>query len=489
MKQILSTIVLLICCVADIAAQQIDFQKTYSSTGPSNQGSSIIEQANGDFIICGVRSVPTSSSQYIGSIFLFRIKSNGDTIWTKEIGTFNDRELGFGMTQLPNNNLVLVGSINTPPNAATTDALIVYTDINGNTIWQKRYGGNALDYATDVAYDGSNIIVCGRTESYGAGDSDAWLLKLNLSGDTLWTKTFGGAAFDDAQTIIAVNNEYVITGGTYSFAAGQYDDAWVIKLDSSGKQLWRKTYGLADRVDWAWTITPDINNGSVVGYVFVGVKNTEEAQPGNARGDLHFVKIDLSGNVVWDKTIQGTPWRREGYSVKQLSDRGFIISGYKLDPTAQSQQMYVLKTDNAGDVVWDTAYGNIDSSYQALDIVATNDGGWAITGAVFKPGQPIRYIFVTKYSNNPTGIAFSSLNNSDWEVYPNPSTDGLVHVRFANAEVQKLRLLSIDGSTIKEYEASYLSKNNVDFSIKVKGLYILEVATNKGVVRRMVNVL
>lgn len=488
MKRILTVFIACFAVLSLHAQHHLAFQKLYSTTGPSNQGNSIIAQPNGDFIVSCIRSVPMSGGQYIANILLLRINGTGDTLWTKEIGTATERELVYNMIQLPNNNLVITGSINIPP-VGMSDALIVYADINGDVIWQKQIGGSNGDFATDAAFDGQNLIICGATESYGAGAEDVWLIKMNLSGDTLWTKTFGGMQTDDAWSIIVAHNQYIFTGGTYSYANGQYDDAWLVKTDTSGNEIFRKTYGVQDRVDWAWSVIPTETNGVIDGYAFTGIKDTEENAPGNGNGALHFVKTDTAGNVVWDKSIQGspTPWRREGFDLIQTTDGGYVICGYKLEPSVQSQQLYVVRTDAGGNVIWDTAYGTSDSSYYTNSMVATNNGGWVITGSVFhpNPSQQIRYIFVARF--DPGGAAVHSIEYADEvALYPNPVTGDRLFIKgMENSKIQSVRITSIDGRIIKEYNQGNLS--TIDLSgISTTGMLLVDIITDEGVTRKKV---
>lgn len=480
MKNVIIAIICLFFVAQDSNAQSVRFQKLYSTTGPSNQGRSIIEQSNGDFIVSGIRSVPMSGGQFVANIYLMRIDNTGDTVWTKEIGTPTDREQAYDMIQLPNGNLLMVGSTNIPPSGAS-NAILVYTDISGNIIWQKEYGGSDNDYATSAVFDGQNLVVCGITSSYGAGSNDAWLLKLNLSGDTLWTKTYGGAMVDDAWSVIYDNDQYLFTGGTYSYADGQFDDAWIIKTDTSGNMIWRKTYGVKDRVDWAWQIIVTKNSGITDGYAITGVKDTEENQPGNAQGDLHFVRVDTAGNVLWDKSIAGTPWRREGFNIAQFSNGSFLLSGYKLDFASQSQQLYIVKTDNAGTVIWDTSYGQADSNYYVNGMTITNDGGWAVTGAVFHPSQPVRYVYVTKFNSGGVDVNSISSPLNDIAIYPNPVSGGKLYVKCPSSiNVSKIEVYTVDGKLIKGYNSAVGRLTEIDIS-SLHGSLMISIYTDKGV--------
>lgn len=467
-------------------AQQLSFGRTYSTSGPTNLGRDIIELSNGDLLIAGVRSVPMSGGQYVANVILLKLKPNGDTIWVKEIGTITERELGYALTQLPNNNIIITGSINIPPNGLS-NAIVICTDNNGNLLWQKEYGGGQSDYATDVIFDGQNIVVCGITESFGAGNSDAWLLKLNTLGDTLWTKTYGGVNIDDAWKVVYVNNAYYFTGGTYSYANGSFDDAWIVKTDTSGNEIWKKSYGVANKVDWAWSIIPAYNNNVIDGFVFCGVKDTEESAPGNSRGSLHFVKVDTNGNVIWDKSIANsgsTNWRMEGFDIAQLADDGFVICGYKLEPTVQSQQLYIVRTDASGAVVWDTAYGTSDSNYYAYALTATNDGGWVVAGSVFDMSQPYRYIYIARFSNEPNNIAMLNDDVPLVSIYPNPVEKELNILTSEDNYIENIKIYNVGGKLIME--RAYDMEKSVSINIINTGYYIIEIETSEGIVRRKV---
>lgn len=485
-KQLLLFIVVLFVASSTFA-QHLLFKKLYSTNGPSNQASGILQQPNGDLIVTGIRSVPIGGSQYIANIIVLRIKSNGDTIWTKEIGTTTDRELANGVTQLPNGNIVIVGSINLPPNGLS-DAFIVCIDTAGNTLWQKKYGGSQSELATDAVFDGEHIIVCGMTDSYGAGDNDSWLLKLNQSGDTVWTKTYGGTLVDDAWGIVVAHDAYYFTGGTYSYANGQFDDAWIVKTDTAGNKLWHKTYGEKDKVDWAWGITPSVSNGVVDGLVFTGVKDTELNQPNSSYGSMHLVKIDTSGAIVWDKSISntgGTNWRREGFDIKRFESGGYIISGFKLEPSIQSQQFYVVKTDDVGTVLWDTAFGTSDSNYYANALTITSDGGWAVTGSVFNFAQQMRYIYVAKFSPNNVSVEHFDFKKAI-DIYPNPIVGNEVNIIAGNdVQVNRVEVVSIDGQVLQDVN---FQQANTKYTIPIErsGVFILNIYTDKGITRRKI---
>ncbi len=481
MKQFFTVVIIIISGFC-ASAQHRQFQKLYSTTGPTNQGVAVIEQGNGDIIMCGVRSVPIGSGQYIANILLVRTDKHGDTIWTKELGTQSDRELSLAMEQLPGSDLIIVGSINVPPNAATMDALVIRCDTSGSVIWQKQYGGPFQDYATGVAIDNSHIVVCGVTSPDTSANTDVWLLKLDMNGDTLWTRSFGDTVLDEATDIATVNGEYYISGSTYLYTGnGPHLDSRLLKIDANGNELWSRTYGVTDRLDIARSIEPAIYNGVVDGLVFTGITNVEYTQSGVLYGDLQLVKIDTSGNVIWSKPINGSPYRREGTDIKQLSNEDFIITGFELNATIQSQELYVAKVSNTGTLIWDTAYSTFDSSYASFSVGVCQDGGWLVTGAVFTPSQPVRYVFLAKFLPHNLNVQSVPDNIYNVDIYPNPTQSHFTVKTDLDIDGNKLRLINIDGKVV--YEAIYTSGNMINVTAIPKGHYIVELRTTSGIIR------
>ncbi|MCP4630855.1 MAG: hypothetical protein GY850_46205, partial [bacterium] len=134
--------------------------------------------------------------------------------------------------------------------------------------WEKTYGGaeNDAGYHIEKTHDGNYVIV-GYTESFGAGGKDVWLLKINDSGDTLWTRTYGGTADDVGNKVrLAPDNGFIIAGYTESFGAGM-KDVYLIKTDEYGDTLWTRTY--CDSLDDVGNsvVVDDLGNSYLVGYL------------------------------------------------------------------------------------------------------------------------------------------------------------------------------------------------------------------------------
>jgi len=156
------------------------------------------------------------------------------------------------------------------------DVYLIKTDANGNLIWQKNYGGPEEDagYSVLQTNDGGYIIA-GKTESYGAGGSDVYLIKTDTNGNMLWQKSYGGSELDCADSVLETNDGgYIIVGTTSSYSSYGDLDVYFIKTDANGNMLWQKTYDGAER---GTDIGRSVAQTSDGGYIIVGYTWAREA--------------------------------------------------------------------------------------------------------------------------------------------------------------------------------------------------------------------
>jgi hypothetical protein len=239
--------------------------------------------------------------------------------------------------------------------------------VHGQT-WVKTYGGGAWDFGHAVCQvpDGGYIIA-GRTMSYGAGGEDLYLIRTNPSGDTVWTKTYGGSGSDGATSIcLTSDGGFIITGRTQSFGAG-YLDVWLLKTDSLGDTLWTKTFGGLYE-DWGYCVEPTLDSG----YIIAGYKIYA-----TGIGDAWLIKTDGAGNLVWNKFFGGSN-HDEARAVKQTSDSGYIMVG-TYDYNVANAQVYLVKTNGSGDTAWTRKYGGSETDY-GTDVIENSSGEYMIVG-------------------------------------------------------------------------------------------------------------
>jgi len=166
-----------------------------------------------------------------------------DTIWTKIYG--GDRnDVAYSVQQTDDMGFIIGGYTYSFP-AGNWNVYLIKTDSFGNSLWTKTYGGSLAENCRSVrqTFDGGYIL-SGRTESFGAGGYDAYLVKTDSNGDTLWTRTFGGVLNEyGVEVEQTADSEYVITGRTASFGTYGVMDVYLIKTDANGDTLWTTVVG------------------------------------------------------------------------------------------------------------------------------------------------------------------------------------------------------------------------------------------------------
>ena len=177
--------------------------------------------------------------------------------WAKTYGGPLD-EYAFAVELLPDGFLV-VGYIELEE-TKDEDVYLIKLNFDGDTVWTKRYGGPLRERAFTIhkVYDGG-FIVSGYTGSYGEGLADAWLLRLDWKGDTLWTANYGGLTSDQSAYAIPTRDKgFIFTGFSAVYLMG--DQAYIVKTQDDGDTLWTKKYGGTNQ-DYGKWIIPDQPRG------------------------------------------------------------------------------------------------------------------------------------------------------------------------------------------------------------------------------------
>ncbi|MCW4053150.1 MAG: hypothetical protein NWE78_08090, partial [Candidatus Bathyarchaeota archaeon] len=216
---------------------------------------------------------------------------------------------------------------------------LVKTDASGSHMWNQTYGGPSNDRAHSViqTVDGGYALA-GFTNSFGAGDFDFWLVKTDASGNYEWSQTYGKPSIDRAHSVIqTVDGGYAIVGYTWSFGAGNYD-FWLVKMDSAGTHQWNQTYGgEGDDVGYSLVQTDD------GGYTLTGYTSSL----GAGGNDFWLVKTDASGSHEWNQTYGG-PNYDEAYCMVQTVDGGYALAGYFTPLVFGPTDFWFVKTDQYG---------------------------------------------------------------------------------------------------------------------------------------------
>ncbi len=249
------------------------------------------------------------------------------------------------------------------------DLCVIKTDTSGSLIWSRILGGNSYDEGQSIqqTLDGG-YIVAGQTASFGAGDWDFWLVRMDSNGDSVWSHTFGGAYPDICYSVQQTTDSgYILAGYTQSHTGGQ--DFYMVKTDSLGDTQWARTYGGAD-----WDRATSVQQTSDGGYVLGGW--TDSFGAGNK--DFWLVKTDSVGDTLWTRTLGGNS-DDVCYSVRQSTDGGYILAGYTFSFGVGISDAWLVKVDASGDSIWSRTFGGSHSD-MCNSVRQTSDEGYILGG-------------------------------------------------------------------------------------------------------------
>jgi len=280
-----------------------------------DEGYSVQQTSDGGYIITGCTG---SFGNGNSDVWLIKTNAQGDSLWSKTFGSYNFDE-GYSVQQTNDGGYIIAGTTNSA-NISYYDLLLIKTDAQGNCLWSKILGEHNSYYEIARSVQQTNdggYIIAGYTESFGNGLFDVWLIKTNAQGDILWSKTFGGYNHDEGFSVQQTSDGgYIITGSTSSFGNGLFD-VWLIKTNEQGDLIWSKTFG-GSGYDYGWSVQ-QTNDG---GYIIAGY--TESS--GNGGKDIWVIKTNAQGDLIWNKTF-GSGGDDIGYSVQQANDGGYIVAG------------------------------------------------------------------------------------------------------------------------------------------------------------------
>ncbi|MFA6371010.1 MAG: serine protease [Methanothrix sp.] len=326
----------------------------------------------------------TKDGDYIISPFLekknetilAKIDPNGNTLWSKK---FFEYEI-LSIQETEDGGYILAGA-GRSSDSDNADVALIKTDSDGNEMWNRTEGGSDDEMIWSVQETGDDgyILAGGARPNARPNEGDGWdglLVKTDLNGKKMWSKTF-----EEAENDLVLSVQETIDGGFILlriFESDGSDDSRssLMKFDSKGNTVWNRTYDeFLDKDDRDRCTIYSVQETTDGGFILAGSISFEDTY---ASRSALLIKADEDGCPVWSRTLFGLGFKdikpSVFVSVQETSDGGYILAGFK------DHDPWLMKTDSNGNEMWNKTLGGSQSDV-ILSAQETIDGGYVLAGA------------------------------------------------------------------------------------------------------------
>ncbi|NER09842.1 hypothetical protein SAMN06265375_101639 [Muriicola jejuensis] len=372
---------------------------------------SVVQTDDGGFAVLGFSNSTDGDLQHksanVNDYWLLKTDRNGNVEWSRTYGGSKDDQ-GQAVIQTSDGGFAITGYAMSDDGDASNnegfhDNWVLKVDRQGTLLWEKSFGFSGHDHSYDLVetetgglfFAGFLDITSARADGYTEkaysltrhGVGEFWGTKLNSQGEIEWRTYFGGTNNDRAHAVTrAHDGGYVMAGFSesddfdISDPRGSYD-FWVVKVSEAGELIWEHSYG-GTGID----IAQDIAQTEDGGYVITGstISSDGDVSASHGESDIWVIRINAQGELLWERTYGGSGFDA-AESIRPTRDGGFVIAGNSrssdqdLNTNAGENDLWILKVDSRGALVWAQAFGGTDLDF-GFDTMETSDGAILVVG-------------------------------------------------------------------------------------------------------------
>jgi hypothetical protein len=389
---------------------ELEWIKSFGGTGEET-AQAVIETSDGGYAILGFTNSTDGDIQdkslNVNDYWLLKLDADGTLQWNKTYGGSKD-DRGQSLVQTLDGGYALTGYAMSDDgdgsvNNGFHDNWVLKLDALGNIEWEKSYGFSGHDHSYDILQttdggyfftgflDITSARADGNTEKSGTltrhGVGEFWGTRINKIGDVEWRGYFGGTNNDRAHGVVQSEDKGFVMAGfsesddfDISNTQGSYD-FWMVKVDKNGNMVWERSFG-GSGIEIAYDIAKTKDNG----YVVVGNTFSTDGDISTDKGasDIWLIKVDDSGSLVWERSFGGSQFDA-AQAVTPSKDGGFFLIGNSkssdldTNSNAGENDIWMIKTDAEGNLVWQKSFGGSDIDF-GFDVIENSSGSVLLVG-------------------------------------------------------------------------------------------------------------
>ncbi len=451
--------------------------RTYGDQG-NDQGYCVYQSTDGGFVVAGY-----SESQ--NSLWLLKIDSSGDTVWTVASQQEWPNGRATSVIQASDGSFLITGYA-APLWDGRFHLIISKIDEHGEVLWTRgdwdwfEIPPGSMGFSIQETADNGYIVTGATTPAFDEIE-DLLLIKIDSSGDTLWTRTYGGAAPDCGCCVRETSDGgYIIAGYTTSALPWSF---WILKTDENGDTLWN-----SGMPDWWFGRAYSITETSDDGYIATGYVAPFE----DGKYHLMLLKIGSDGDTLWSRMdfelLPDEPGGT-GRCIKPTADGNYILAGYTTGFLDEIEDLLLIKLTPDGDTVWTRTYGG-EAEDMGYFVDQTADGGYIVTGTTrsFGAGEYDIWLLKTDARGDTLGIHEQPVITppSSWSVDNQVGRE--ITLRYFNYSCSfHAAVFDASGRKVDELHST-LTTGSITWPVspQAPGVYFITETSSPGLTRRII---